>query len=227
MTSRSLGLVIVGAGSAQRMGRIDKTWADLGGHAVLWHSLAQLGSLAVRVVIVVRPDRIDRANQEFGLGDEKVRVVPGGALRNDSVGRGLDALSDVDVVAIHDAARPFATADSLTRGLQHLDVWDGAVPGVPVSDTIKRVDEQGEVWETVMRQDLRAVQTPQVFVLHKLLEARSLARASAQEYTDDAMVMENAGFRVGVFPGDQWNFKITTPQDLEVARLLLARDRKT
>jgi 2-C-methyl-D-erythritol 4-phosphate cytidylyltransferase len=143
-------------------------------------------------------------------------VVPGGARRQDSVRNGLDALGPCDWVAVHDAARPFATRDLLLRTLDAAQPTGAAVAAVPVKDTIKRVRD-GAVLQTLPRAELWAVQTPQVF------RADLLARAhhATDDATDDAALVERLGIQVRVAQGAYDNIKITTPDDLALAAWLL------
>jgi 2-C-methyl-D-erythritol 4-phosphate cytidylyltransferase len=217
-----LGLVIVAAGTSNRMHGIDKIWARLGEHSVVWHSLHNLGNVAEHTVVVVQESHRERAQEELLSFERTPTIVAGGLWRQDSVARGLAALPSVPVVAIHDAARPFAGPDLLLRGTELIQNCDGAIPGLPVTDTIKRVDERGGIILTLERETLRSVQTPQVFRRHSLMEAHSWERASLGTATDDASLLEACGREVRVFPGQWGNFKITTEYDLRLARLLIA-----
>lgn len=224
MTGRRLGLVIVGAGWARRMSGVDKLWAPLGAHPVIWHAVAKLAPAAHEIVMVVRQDQVERVRESLrGIGP-RLSVVPGGAERQDSVAAGLAALSSVEAVAVHDAARPFASVLLLQEGLALLDLWDGAVPAVEVRDTIKQIGPDGRVVGTLERATLRAAQTPQVFRADVLRSAHERARAIGVSGTDDAALVETAGFRVRTFPGSPANFKITTADDLLLARFMLERE---
>ena len=217
-----LGLVIVAAGTSNRMNGIDKIWAPLGEHSVVWHSVHKLGSVAEHTVVVVHETHTERAQSEFVSLERTPTIVAGGVRRQDSVSRGLAALPAVRIVAIHDAARPFAKPDLLFRGAELIEDCDGAIPGLPVTDTIKQVDIREGIILTVERDSLRAVQTPQVFRRDSLVEAHLSERASLGTATDDASILEACGRRVRVFPGQWGNFKITTEYDLRLARLLIA-----
>ena len=209
------------------MGGIDKVWSQLAGRPVIWYAVAELSPLAAVTVLVVRAEQLPRARNTFAACRPELRMVSGGYERQDSVAAGLAALEEVDVVAVHDAARPFATAELLQTGLDALRDCEGALPVQPIRDTIKRVDEQGSVMETVDRRLLRAAQTPQIFLTHALRVAHQLARDSGRVRTDDASLVEEAGFRVKVFPGLPSNLKITTPDDLDLARWLFERRRRS
>jgi 2-C-methyl-D-erythritol 4-phosphate cytidylyltransferase len=167
---------------------------------------------------VVRADQLDRA-RELSSDFEQVILVTGGTERQDSVRRGLDVLEAVEVIAVHDVARPMATVDLLRSGVAALTDHDGAVPAIPVADTLKEVSGDVAVC-TLDRRRLRAVQTPQVFRSDALREAHRRAVDEEWVVTDDAQLLEMAGFSVGIFTGDPGNFKITTPHDLVMARLL-------
>jgi 2-C-methyl-D-erythritol 4-phosphate cytidylyltransferase len=205
------------------MGQVDKVWAPLGDFPVLVHSLSRLLPGADRTVLVVHPDKIARARAEILPSFSAVRIVPGGIERQESVRLGLAALPDVDLAAVHDAARPFATTDLLRTGVALLATADGAIPVEPVRDTVKEVDAAGAVRRTLDRSSLRAVQTPQIFRMSVLRSAHETAAAQGDRYTDDAALVEAAGGTVVCFPGLPGNFKITTPYDLYLAGLL-ARD---
>lgn len=201
---------------------VDKVWAHLGERPVLWHSLHTLAPTAEETALVVREDDVERASSLLCPELGRVRVVSGGQERWDSVGRGLAALGDrIRLVAVHDGARPFAGREMLQAGLEAIQGHNGAIPVVPVHDTIKRVDELGRVKETVDRESLRSVQTPQIFELASLRQAREAWTGEVGRATDDAAMLEAAGFRITCFDGSADNFKITTAFDLQVARLLI------
>ncbi|MCU0267151.1 MAG: 2-C-methyl-D-erythritol 4-phosphate cytidylyltransferase [Acidimicrobiales bacterium] len=209
----SVWAIVLAAGSGRRFGA-KKQYLSLGGRRVLDWSLAAAGAACDGVVVVVSADDVDDPEPAADV------VVAGGAERSDSVRAGLSALpDDCDVVVVHDGARPFADADlfravidAVRRGA------DGAVPGVPVTDTIKRVAADTVV-ETIERSALVAVQTPQAFRRSVLLAAH----ASSGDATDDAGLVEIAGGRVVVEPGRADNIKITRAEDLPVAEVLARR----
>jgi 2-C-methyl-D-erythritol 4-phosphate cytidylyltransferase len=186
------------------------------------HTLGALGVAPVeRLVLVVGAGRLAAARALL----EPLRIVAvavtGGELRQDSVRKGLRALGPCEWVAVHDAARPLATRELLLRTLASAAATGAAVAAVPVKDTIKRV-RQGAVVETLARDELWSVQTPQVFRRSLLAEAH---RAVREEATDDAVLVERCGGAVQVAEGAYDNIKITTPEDLEFAAWLLARRR--
>src|SRR5581483_6618105 len=209
----ALGLIVVAAGRGERFGG-DKVWERLGGRPVVAWSLAALAGPPVeRVALVVAPARLAEARALARSVAVPCQVVPGGARRQDSVRNGLLALGPCEWVAVHDAARPFATRELLERVWAAARASGAAVPGVPLVDTVKRVRE-GFVVETLPRAELWAVQTPQMFRGALLARAH---RAVADEATDDAALVERLGARVAVAEGAYNNVKITTPEDLALA----------
>jgi 2-C-methyl-D-erythritol 4-phosphate cytidylyltransferase len=205
--------VVVAGGSGQRFGQL-KQFALLDGRPVVEWAIAACRASSSGVVLVVPPGTID----PVGHGADV--VVEGGATRAESVSRGLAAVPGAaEVIVVHDAARPLASEalfraviDAVTSGAA-----DGAIPGVPVSDTIKVVDGTQSVTATLDRSVLVAVQTPQAFGADILRRAH----AGGAEATDDAALVEALGATVRVVPGDPQNLKITTPADLGLAEHLL------
>ena len=204
------------------MAGIDKVWAPLGSHPLVWHSLSQLAPAARETVLVVRADMVNRAQEELHPDFPNLVVIAGGRDRRESVAHGLNVLRRAEVIAVHDAARPFGNSRILREGCALLAVHDGAVPVTPIHDTIKRVSQDSMVVETVDRTSLRAVQTPQVFRA-EALRAAHRAWQCAAESTDDAGLLEAHGYRVATFPGDVLNIKVTTAADLKLAHYLLSR----
>jgi 2-C-methyl-D-erythritol 4-phosphate cytidylyltransferase len=200
---RGVWVIVVAAGSGSRFGGA-KQYEDLGGMRVLDHSLRTARSVADGVVLVAAPDRA--ADQE---PDADV-VVPGGATRSDSVRAGLDAVpSDAEVVLVHDAARPLATAALFRRVVDAVRSGaDAAIPAVPVVDTLWTVDG-----EAVDRTGFVAVQTPQGF----RAEALRAAHHGGGTATDDATLVAATGGHVRFVDGESSNGKITTASDLVVA----------
>ena len=223
-----VAVVVVAAGSGTRLGAgLPKAFVTLGGVSLLERSLhAVRGMSEPPQVIVVAPmgreaEAAELAEAGFGA---LVDVVPGGETRQQSVAAGLAALqAGVEIVLVHDAARalaPSALFDAVVTAVR--ERGSGVIPGLPVSDTIKRVGADGEVHETVDRSELSAVQTPQGFPRAQLVAAYA---AAATDETDDAGLVAAAGHPVGVIPGDAHAFKITTPWDLRRAEELLAAAR--
>jgi 2-C-methyl-D-erythritol 4-phosphate cytidylyltransferase/2-C-methyl-D-erythritol 2,4-cyclodiphosphate synthase len=216
----SFSAVVVAAGAGLRAGPGDpKAWRLLGGQPVLRWSIAALANAgAEEIVVVVAADRLEAAPQALeGLAGWK--AVAGGATRAQSVINGLAALTanGDQPVLIHDAARPFVTAVHVDRLLRALQGSDGALPTLPVPDTLKRGDDL--VLETVSREGLRRAQTPQAFRYGPLVSAYREWPAD-REPTDDASVIERAGGRVAMVAGDPLLMKLTYPEDFAMAEQL-------
>ena len=213
--------IVLAAGESSRMGGVDKMWVRLGESAVVEYSLRALAATpGVTTVVAVAPQARHRALAAIleGAGVE-VRTVEGGRRRQDSVAAGIAAAPDAAWYLVHDGARPFATPALAARVLAAARLRGAAVPGVPVPDTLKRVDAEGRVLDTVDRAPLRAIQTPQAFRGQLLRDAHERV---VDDVTDDAAMVERLGASVFVVGGDELNRKITTLPDLEWARALIA-----
>jgi 2-C-methyl-D-erythritol 4-phosphate cytidylyltransferase len=220
----SVWAVLAAAGSGERLGADrPKAFVRLGERPLLAESLERLDASAwIDAIVVAAPRGWEEPAillaEELGCGKVSA-CVTGGARRADSVRAAVAEIpDDAAAIVVHDAARPLVTDDVLARGIGALgEGWDGAIPALPVSDTVKRV-EGDQVVETVDRSTLRAVQTPQVFAADVL--RRALVAADA-DWTDCSAAVEAAGGRVKVVPGDARLLKVTEPADLErVASLL-------
>jgi len=217
------GAVIVAAGSASRMGGIDKVMAPLGGEPMIKRTLRnfQECDAVAEIVVVTRPDLI-QSIRALCAGNPKVTaVVAGGKSRQESVNLGLSVLSkECKLAAVHDGARPFAGWQLIDRVIRAANTYGAAAPAIPVKDTIKVV--QGFVVKnTPDRDTLRAIQTPQVFDFDMLRGALHKAEADGAQVTDDCSAVERLGMSVKIVEGDERNIKITTPMDLKIAELLL------
>lgn len=217
--------IVLAAGSGERLGAdLPKAFVPLGSRPLLAHAVDALrASARIGTIVVAVPDGwASRANALLGT-DPRCVVVTGGATRRDSVRIALDAVpSGADAVVCHDAARPLAPTALVAATLDALADADGAVPGLPVVDTVKRV-EAGFVLRTEPREGLVAVQTPQAFRLEALRAAHErLVGSAGADLTDDAMAIEAAGGRVRVVPGDARAFKVTDAADLARAEAILA-----
>jgi 2-C-methyl-D-erythritol 4-phosphate cytidylyltransferase len=197
----------------------DKLWAPLGSGLVIGHSLATLARSEPihNLVVVVAEERLAQARTLAEMLRIPVQICAGGLDRRDSVAAGLEQLVGCEWVVVHDAARPFLTTDLVSRGLAAARPTGAAVAAVPTKDTVKRV-AAGVVVETLPREQLWNVQTPQVFRLELLRQALELAD---RDVTDEATLVERLGHRVQIFPGSESNWKITTPADLDLARAVL------
>lgn len=226
-----MGVAIPAAGSGQRMGGARKPWLELAGEPVLAHALrpflADPRVVEVRVALAA-DDAADPPAWLTGL-DARVRVVAGGATRTASVARAVDALpDDLDVVLVHDAARPLVTGELIARVVEAALEGRGAVAGCPATDTLKRVDADRRVVETPDRATLWHAQTPQGFPAAWLRRALGEAGAAGgagglEGATDDAALVERLGYPVQMIEGASWNLKVTRPEDVPLAEWHLAR----
>lgn len=229
----SVVAVIAGAGSGTRLGSHGpKALVSLQGDALIVHAVRSMyDSGVISDVVVTAPEEYcARFREVIDLAGLAARVIPGGATRQASVSRGLDAAGEADFVVIHDAARALTPPRLIVRVVAALRGGHPAVvPALPVVDTIKRVghrapDGTEPVLSTIERSPLRAMQTPQGFSLEAIREAhRQFAASGGDESTsapDDAYLAELAGIPVVVVPGDELAMKITRPLDLVVAEQL-------
>ena len=221
MAPDKVAAVIVAAGESRRMGGVDKAFALLGGKPVLARAVdAFQGCDSVhQVVVAVNEQNLERCRQlvaEWGWS-KVTGVCPGGKRRQDSVAAGLSHLSHCDWVIIHDGARPLVTVELIEQGLEAARETGAAVAAVPVTDTIKVAGDDRIVRQTPSRQNLWAVQTPQVFSLGIITKAY---RQAKEEVTDDASLVEQSGYKVKLYMGSYTNIKVTTPDDLALAEIL-------
>ena len=217
------GAVIVAAGTASRMGGIDKVMAPLDGEPMIARTVRafQESDVISEIVIVTREDLVLPISNLCGGMDKVKAVVTGGKSRQESVELGMNALSkEVKLAAIQDGARPLITWQVIDRVVRAANTFGGAVPGIPVKDTIK-VENGGLVTDTPDRKTLRAIQTPQVFDFDLLRGALKKAKEDGAEVTDDCSAVERLGMKVKIVEGDERNIKVTTPMDLKIAELLL------
>ena len=213
--------IIVAAGESQRMGEIDKMFAPVAGRAVLARVLDTFQNCkrVDHIVVVMGPKNIEECRRMVAAeGWKKVKdIVLGGKRRQDSVLEGLKRAKEADWVIIHDGARPLVTIDLIERGLEAAKETGAAVAAVPMTDTIKFAKEDDFVIRTLKREYLRAVQTPQVFRADVI---KNTYKFTPGEVTDDAALVEKAGYTVKLYMGSYGNIKITTPDDLAVAGAL-------
>jgi len=212
-------LIIAAAGSGTRLGGGQpKALVPLCGRPMIAWTLQAFSPVAFSGVVIAAPP--GRVEEFAALAGSGVRVVAGGDRRTDSVRCGFEALAagDSDLVCVHDAARPFVTADEANAVLDAAERVGAAVGATPVVDTIKR-GAAGRVVSTIERDGLYAAATPQAFRAGILRRAL----ASAREATDEAALCEALGVSVAIVPLSRLSFKITTPEDLEIAQALLSR----
>lgn len=221
------GAIIVAAGRGTRMGGGDKCALALGGFTILRHSVVTFAAAVDRVVVVVAPERV-------AMWEETARrerwppvtgIIGGGESRQASARAGFDALTGthpVDIVTIHDGARPLVTSAVIHASIEVAAAVGAAIVAIPVTDTIKRVADQ-RVIETPDRSSLWAAQTPQTFRTELLQRALAWAEtANLTPFTDEAGLVEAFGLPVAVVPGDRRNIKVTEPVDQIIAAALLA-----
>lgn len=216
----SVAAILLAAGRGERLGsEVPKAFVELDGRPLLLYSLDVIRSTpAVAFVVVAAPAGWEgRASALAGQG---ALVVTGGDTRQRSVAAALEGLvdrPDLDVVVCHDVARPLASTGLFESVVKALSDADGAIPVVPVVDTLKRV-EGGRVLDTVPRDRLVRVQTPQAFRGEALVRAHG--GAASEDATDDAALLERIGLRVAAVHGEHGNIKITEPEDLQLASFL-------
>ena len=223
---KKCGAVIVAAGSASRMGGIDKVMAPLGGEPMILRTVRTFQNCGAikEIVVVTREDLILPITELCG-GFDKVRaVVRGGDSRQASVKLGLSAFTDkMELAAVHDGARPLVSEAVIDRTIRAAHTYGGAAPVVSVKDTIK-VFEGGFIASTPDRETLRAVQTPQVFDLDLLRGALEKADKDGAAVTDDCSAVERLGLKIRLVEGEERNLKVTTPMDLKIAEMLLEEE---
>ncbi|MGH7815587.1 MAG: 2-C-methyl-D-erythritol 4-phosphate cytidylyltransferase [Candidatus Binataceae bacterium] len=217
--------IIVAAGSGTRLGSAGpKAFVKLNGRALLAYSLeaiAQVPSIE-EAVIAVPPGFESAARAEVSAAglEIPVKIVPGGAERQDSVRIALALISaEAEIVVVHDAARPFATPELFEACIAAAARSGGAIAAIPASDTLKRA-EDGTIVATVARANLWQAQTPQAFRRDLLVAAHRDAAAAKFAATDDADLVERAGGRVAIVEGSALNLKITTPADRSIAEAI-------
>ena len=223
-----VNVVIVAAGKGTRLqSELPKPFLSVAGRPILVHTLRRFEPIEVvrRIVVVVAAEREALCREllhTHGPWPQPIAVVHGGAERQDSVWNGLAALeTHCEIVAIHDAARPFISVEAIQRSIEAAAETGSAVVATPVRDTIKRADAQHTIRETVSRHDLWLAQTPQTFQVGVIRAAHQWAQQRGIVGTYDATLVEQMGRPVRIVPGDALNFKITTPDDLALAQAVL------
>jgi len=215
--------VIVAAGTASRMGGIDKVMAPLGGEPMIVRTVRTFQQCdAIREIVVVTREDLLVPIMDLCHGFDKLTaVIVGGSSRPESVAKGLAALSaKAKLVAVQDGARPLVSWQVIDRTVRAANSYGAAAPAIPVKDTIKEV-RGGVVVQTPDRSLLQAVQTPQVFDLELLKGALTKAFQEEAQITDDCSAVERLGMSVKIVEGDERNIKVTTPLDLKIAELFL------
>jgi 2-C-methyl-D-erythritol 4-phosphate cytidylyltransferase len=222
-----LSAIIVAAGSSQRMG-FDKLLALLGDKPVLAHTIDAFERTpsVFEIILVARAERVPEFQELVRQNDfQKVRqIIPGGEQRQDSVRAGLEQVSGTSrFIAVHDAARPLVTPEQIERVFSCAREHGAAALAEPVTDTIKRADGDRVVTGGVPRENLYAMQTPQIFARDLLERAYAAVAADKLSITDEVSAVEHLGEKVRLVPNDDWNVKITYPRDLLLAQASMAR----
>ncbi len=214
--------IIVAGGTGTRMsGEVPKQFMLLSGKPVILHSIEAFYSYdpLLKLILVIHPEYFSYWEQlcgEFGISIP-FQLAPGDTTRFGSVKNGLELTDDEGFVAIHDAARPLVDADFIGKLFLEAEKFGSAVPGITLNDTIRQLD--GDTSRQLDRSLLRAVQTPQVFRVNEL--KRAYAQPFQPIFTDDASVMQSAGFPLHIVEGSRDNMKITHPTDIPLAEILL------
>lgn len=224
----SVGVIIVAAGSASRMGGVNKILAPLMEKPVICHTISAFNKnpLISDIVLVTREDMVldlQKIADEYGFL-KATDVITGGDCREESVKKGFKRLTknqNIKTVLIHDGARPLVSEQVINRVINAAEEFSAVVPAVPVKDTIKKVGTLGKVTETVDRTNLVSIQTPQGFAVESFETALEKAGEDLSKFTDDASIAEAANIPVYTVMGDYKNIKITTPEDIILAEAYL------
>jgi len=212
--------VVPAAGRSERMGGKDKLLLPLGGKPLLaWCvDTLELSEAVDTIVIAVSPEKMRAYGRLLSeRGWSKTILCQGGARRQDSVALGLSRVSDADIVIVHDGDRPFLTRHMIEEGVSLAEREGAAVAAIPVTDTVKETGPDEIVRRTLDRSVLRAIQTPQVFRRDLLVRAYAMV---SDDVTDDAALVELLGYPVRLYEGARDNLKVTTPEDLVIARAI-------
>jgi len=217
-----ISAIIVAAGDSQRMDGIDKMFVPIGRIPALARVLDTFQDCEKidQIIVVMHEKNIEECRQMVAAEKwpKVTDICLGGKRRQDSVAEGLKRIKQAAWVVIHDGARPLVTADIIERGLETAKETGAAAAAVPVIDTIKVVQDGEIVRQTLSRQNLRAIQTPQVFRFDII---KNTYKYAAGDVTDDAALVEKAGFKVKLYTGSYANIKITNPSDLAMAKAFL------
>lgn len=225
---QSVYAIIPAAGQGVRFGGpVGKQFRTLCGKPVILHTLEAFEACSlISGIVLVAPEGdipdLERLLQGSCLTKVE-KIVKGGKMRQDSVQKGLEALTPCELVVVHDGVRPLVTPDLITRTIVAARDHGAAVCGLPIRETVKKIGPQQQVVTTVDRDNLWSVQTPQAF--QYVLLRRALQRAKEENFygTDEAMLVERMGEPVKMVEGEAYNIKITTPEDLAMAEMFLQR----
>jgi 2-C-methyl-D-erythritol 4-phosphate cytidylyltransferase len=217
-------------------GETPKQFLELDGAPILLHTLRRLASCdpISEIIVATRADEVQRMEERFRQEKfpQPIRVVKGGATRQESVAAALEHVGDdVELVAVHDAVRPFVTREQVSRVVEEARKCGAAILGIPAMDTVKEVkrsslpQDVALITGTIPRERVVLAQTPQVFHVKLLKEAFAKATADGVNASDEAGLVERLGHDVHVVHGTERNIKITKPSDMELARFLLEREK--
>ncbi len=223
-----IAAVVPAAGRGVRMGAgVPKQFLTLGGVPLLVHSLQtfEAAHIISEIILVVPQDDCQYCREDIVLsyGLKKVsQVIAGGRRRQDSVLNGVRAAnSATDIVVVHDAVRPFVTLKMITQVVEATRNHGAAIVAMPMRDTVKRVNGEGIIKETLNREELWLAQTPQAFRRDVLLRAHQQGEADGVDATDDAFLVERLGLTVAIVQGSSDNIKVTRPEDLHMGEAIL------
>jgi 2-C-methyl-D-erythritol 4-phosphate cytidylyltransferase len=233
-----IAAILPAAGLGTRMGaETPKQFLELDGTPIVIHSLRRIAScpLVTDIIVATRADEVARLRER--IVEEKfkqaVRVVKGGDSRQDSVAEALrEVPKDTEIVLVHDAVRPFVTAEQITCVIEEARRCEAAILGIPAMDTVKEVkraslpEDVALIIGTIPRERVVLAQTPQAFATKLLKEAFARAQADGVSASDEAGLVERMGHDVHVVLGSERNMKITKPADMELAKFYLERERK-
>ena len=220
--------IIVAAGKGVRMGSAQrKQYLLVAGRPILYHTLRQFDACTSvdRICVVVPKQDLDYCYEKvltIAKLKKSVKLVPGGIERQQSVFRGLKTLDQQGgLVAIHDGVRPLIQPSIIEACILKASEKGACVPGIPITDTIKKANQKGKITATLQRRNLWAIQTPQVFNYQIIMEAHHSAIKEGFLGTDDASLVERLGYPVAIVNGSKTNIKVTTEEDLFIASKLL------
>ena len=223
-----ISAIILAGGKGKRMGSaISKQFIDIKGKPIIYYTLKKFSeNKKIDNIIVVLPEDEVKYFKENILKKYELRInkiVIGGKERQDSVYNALKSLknSSTDIVLIHDGARPFISERIINEGIKFAEIYGAAAPGVMPKDTIKVKNEKNFSIDTPNRANLVSIQTPQVFKFDEILECHEKIRYNGEKVTDDTMVVEKYGYSVYLYDGEYTNIKVTTPEDLILAEMLI------
>ncbi|HEV1995392.1 MAG TPA: 2-C-methyl-D-erythritol 4-phosphate cytidylyltransferase [Candidatus Acidoferrum sp.] len=233
-----IAAILPAAGLGTRMGiETPKQFLELDGTPIVIHSLRRIASCpqVTDIIVATRADEVGRVEERIAREKFKqvVRVVKGGDSRQDSVAAALrEVPNDTEIVLVHDAVRPFVTAEQIARVIEEARRCEAAILGIPAMDTVKEVkraslpEDVALITGTVPRERIVLAQTPQAFATKLLKEAFARAQADGVHASDEAGLVERMGHDVHVVLGSESNMKITKPADMDLARFYLERERK-